>query len=109
MTNGLKISQKQKEKLFSKKIKCPNELNLQKFKIYNKLYNKLRRGAKNIHYDEQFKRYAKNSKQTWSVIREVLGTKKQKDQIPEYFRQNGEFMSENLDIANGFNNFFAGI
>ena len=109
MTNGLKISQKQKEKLFSKKIKCPNELNLQKFKIYNKLYNKLRRAAKKMHYDEQFKRYAKNSKQTWSVIREVLGTKKQKDQIPEFFRQNGEFISEYLDIANGFNNFFAGI
>ena len=78
MTNGLKISQKQKEKLFSKKIKFPNELNLQKFKNYNKLYNKLRRAAIKMYYDEQFKKFAKNSKKTWSVIREVLGTKNRK-------------------------------
>ena len=109
MTSGLKTSQKQKEKLFSKKIKCPSEMNFNKFKIYNTLYNKLRRAAKKIYFGDQFKKYAKNSKQTWSVIREVLGTKKQKDQIPEFFRQNGEFITEYLDIANGFNDFFAGI
>ena len=60
-------------------------------------------------YDNQFKKFAKNSKQTWSVIREILGTKKQKDQIPDFFKQNGELISEYIDIANGFNEFFTGI
>ena len=109
MSYGLKISQKQKEKLFAKKIKHPNENNIAKFKIYNKLYNKLRRAAKKMFYDNQFKKFAKNSKQTWSVIREILGTKKQKDQIPDFFKQNGELISEYIDIANGFNEFFTGI
>ena len=50
-----------------------------------------------------------NSRQTWSVIREVPGTKRQKDQVPDLFRQNGQFISKYLDIANGFNTFFTGI
>ena len=37
MTPGLKISQKTKELLFSKKLKCPNAQNLLKFKDYNKI------------------------------------------------------------------------
>ena len=43
------------------------------------------------------------------MIREVIGSKKQKDQIPDFFRQNGQIISEYLDIANGFNTFFTGI
>ena len=69
ITNGLKVSQKRKELLFAKKLKCPTEVNLQKFKMYNTIYNKLRRAAKRLYYDKQFEKFAKNSKQTWSVIR----------------------------------------
>ena len=39
-------------------------MSILKFKIYNTLYNKLRREAKKIYYDDQFKNYSKNSKQT---------------------------------------------
>ena len=85
MSNGLKISQEQKEKLFAKKLRYPSKSNTDKFKLYNKVYNKLRRAAKKLHYDKQFQEFAINSKQTWSVIREILGTKKQKDQIPDFF------------------------
>ena len=109
MSVGLKVSQTRKEKLFAKKIKHPTPANLHKFKDYNNLYNKLRRAAKKMYYDQQFKQYIKDSKQTWSVIREIIGTKKQKDQIPDFFRNNGQIISEYLDIANGFNNFFTGI
>ena len=51
-----------------------------------------------MYKDNQFKKF-----------REILGTKKQKDQIPEFFKHNGEFISEYIDIANGFNVFFTGI
>ena len=39
-TKGLIISQK--EKLFSKKVRKPTEINSKKFKLYNTIYNKLR-------------------------------------------------------------------
>ena len=109
MSSGLKISQLKKEKLFAKKIKNPSNINIQTFKIYNTIYNKLRRAAKKLYYERQFEKFAKNSKKTWSMVREVIGTKKQKDQIPDFFRENGEIISEYLDIANGFNTFFTGI
>ena len=51
----------------------------------------------------------KNSKQTWSVIMEVLGTSKHKDQIPINFQKNRQVISDCLEIVNGFNGFFAGI
>ena len=73
------------------------------------MYNKLRRSAKKMYYDKQFVKFARNSKQTWSVIREVIGTRKQKDQIPNFFQKNGQIITDSLEIANGFNTFFAGI
>ena len=109
MSQGLKISQKRKEKLFSRKSKCPNKENIDKFQIYNKMYNKLRRAAKKIHYDKQFKKYTRDSKQTWSIIREVIGKKTDKNQIPSYFQSNGQIISDSLEIANEFNKFFAGV
>ena len=70
MTEGLQISQQTKEKLFAKKLKCPSRINIDKFKSYI---------AKKLYYNDQFKRFAQNSKQTWSVIRELIGTKNQKE------------------------------
>ena len=43
------------------------------------------------------------------MIREIIGGKKSKEQIPSYFQDNGEIISDYLEIANGFNNFFANI
>ena len=55
------------------------------------------------------KKFAKDSKQTWSVIREILGTKTDKNQIPTFFQNNSQVISDYLEIANGFNTFVAGI
>ena len=62
-----------------------------------------------MYYEKQFKLFAQNSKQTWSLIREVIGTSKQKEQLPNFFRDNGQIISDTLEIANGFNTFFSGI
>ena len=107
MTKGLMISQKRKEKLFSKKVKKPTDNNKEMFKIYNKVYNKLRRASKKIYYDDQFKTFTKNCKQTWTLIREIIGSKKERSQIPDFFKENGQLIKDNLDIANGFNDFFS--
>ena len=109
MSKGLKISQKRKERLFSRKLRCPNKENVDKFQIYNKIYNKIRRAAKKLYYDKQFKKFTKDSKQTWSLIREVIGKKTDKHQIPKYFQSNGQIISDYLDIANEFNTFFASV
>ena len=62
-----------------------------------------------MYYCKQLAKFSRNSKQTWSVIREVIGTFKQKDQIPNFFQKNGQIITDSLEISNGFNTFFAGI
>ena len=107
MTAGLLISHKQKEKLFAKKVRNPTKSNIESFQCYNNIYSKLRRIAKKLHYDEQFIKFTRNIKQTWSLIREVIGTNRQKDQIPNFFRCNGQILTDYLEITNGFNTFFS--
>ena len=46
-------------------------------------------------------------KQTWSFIKEIIGCKKQKDQLPDFFRCNGEILTDYLEIAYGFNDFYS--
>ena len=106
MSSGIKVSQKRKEKLFAKKIKFPSNENIEKFKVFNKMYCKIRRAAKKMYYNDQFTKFTRDSKKTWSVIREIIGNHKSKEQIPAYFQHNGKIISDYLDIADGFNDFF---
>ena len=96
MTDGLLVSNLQKEKLFTKKVKNPKKYNIESFPIYNRIYSKLRRAAKKMYYNNKFVKFSKNIKQTWSVIREVIGTNKQRDQIPQFFISNGQFINDYL-------------
>ena len=96
MTSGLIISHKQNENLFAKKLKNPSKSNIESFQSYNNIYSKLRRISKPLHYDEQFIKFTRNIKQTWSLIREVIGTNKQKDQIPNFFRCNGQTLTVSI-------------
>ena len=107
MSSGLQISQKHKSKLFAKKVREPTHENIAIFKTYNKMYNKVRRVAKQMYYDEQFKFHCKNMKQTWSFIKEIIGCKTQKDQLPDFFRCNGNILTDYLEIANGFYEFYS--
>ena len=105
----MRVSRKRKEKLFAKKIKNPSELNKSKFQTYNSIYNKLRRAAKKDYFENQFRNFSKNSKKTWAVIRDIIGAKSEKSKIPDYFRTDNNVVTDKLDIANGFNNFFSQI
>ena len=100
---------KKKRTIICKKIKESDRNKFRNIIINNKIYNKLRRAAKKLYFKNQFDKFTKNSKQTWSVIREVIGTSKHKDQIPTFFQKNGQVISDCLEIVNGFNGFFAGI
>ena len=109
MTQGLLISRKHKEKLFTKKLNNPSPNNVTNFKKFNVLYNKLLRLAKKVHYDNKFTEFSKNMRKTWDTIREVIGSTKRRENVPDTFFYNGEFISGADNIAKGFNTFFSGI
>ena len=75
----------------------------------NNLYTKLIRAAKKQYYDDKFTEYSKDMRKTWVTIREVIGTKKHRINIPDFFRNNGELITNCDEIAEGFNEFFSGI
>ena len=54
---------------------------------------------------QNFAKFSKNIKQTWSVIKEIIGSNKLKNQILDFFKDNDQIIKEYLKIANGFNNF----
>ena len=103
------VSRKQKEILFKNKLKCPSNFNSEKFKQYNDLYVKLCRKAKILYFHDKFKEYKTDMKKTWSTINKVLGKEKSKDSLPSFFKSNGNIISGNFEIANGFNDFFSNI
>ena len=109
MSKGLLISRAHKEKLFSKKLHCPSPEKIDKFKKYNIIYKKICGHAKMSFYSGKFKEFSSNSKKTWDTLRDILRTKKRRENIPDFFKNNGKIITESKDIADGFNSFLGGI
>jgi len=109
MSQALLVSRKQKEKLFTKKIRKPCPENVSKFKEYNATYTHLVRAARKKYYSDKFNEYSNDSKKTWQTINSVLGRSKKTHNIPDLFNSNGKVLSGASEIANGFNDFFANI
>ena len=50
-----------------------------------------------------------NMKKTWQILNNCINKNKQVSSLPKCFKANNKELSENKDIANGFNNFFANV
>ena len=108
-TEAILISRRQKDKLFKTKLKQPSYTNIDRFKNYNKVYQKVCRAAKFKHYHDRFEESAGNIKAIWDNIRLAMGSKGNKGNYPSYFNDNGNLLRDPKDIADGFNKFFATI
>ena len=109
MSKRLLISSKTKNKLFSKKTKIPSKENGNNFKNFNILFNKCKQAAKKSYFSKQFNIYKDNIKQTWSLIRDVIGSQsKNRENLPNFFRQKQDILTFLKTIADGFNEFFCG-
>jgi hypothetical protein len=76
---------------------------------YNSIYTKLIRKARHDYYKEKFREFSKDGRKTWQTINEVLGRKKCINDIPNCFVSNEKVISGDLEIAEGFNDFFVNI
>jgi hypothetical protein len=76
MTSGLLTSRRAKIELLKKSLNDPTELNLQRYKIYRNLYNKLIRIAKRNHTNEMLTKNKKNPKKTWEILNDLTGKSK---------------------------------
>ena len=53
--------------------------------------------------------YKNNIKMTWSILNQLTGRSKQRENLPDVFSHQGKSFTGNREIANGFNNFFTGV
>ena len=113
MTSGLLKSMKTKEKLYISTLKFRNSVHinekLSKYKSYLHVYNKTIKLAKNIHWKNTFANAKSDIKQTWNNIRYILNKKGNTNNFPQEFLYNGSKLSNEYDIASGFNEFFTNI
>ena len=109
MTSGLLLSRKNKQHLYSRKTLSPTEHNIYRFNSFLKIYKQLCRSAKTNFYANKIKKFKNDSRKSWETIREVLGTIKDKSQVPDFFIENHEIIKGDLNIADGFNKFFSEI
>ncbi len=108
-TSGLLTSSINKSKLFSVKLHDPTEVNIQKYKRFNNLYNKLLRTMKILYYRKTLEENKNNSKKCWAILKQALGKMSDKSSYPQAFSINNTSISDRSQIAEGFNNFFSNI
>ena len=106
MTQGLLVSRQSKIKLHKISIQSPNSSNIERYKKFRNLYNTVMRASKKMYFEKNLNLAKKNPKQSWQLIKEAIGDKKQSKNINEIL-VDGANITDPLQIANSFNKFFA--
>jgi exonuclease III len=109
MTEGLIQSSLNKSKLMRAKLRKPTDLNINKYKEYNKNYKKVLRKMKEKYYSDQLEAAKYDMKKTWSILRMAMHMDRNQSIPPEYFNINNIQIKDKKEIVNRFNNFFANI
>jgi hypothetical protein len=108
MTTGLLISRKNKETLHKKSLVCPSAQNVQAYKSYRNLYNKLIRISTKLTLSEAINLNSKNPKKTWDILREVTTGHSNQVQIDK-ITVNNELVVDPKQISEEFNKFFSNV
>ena len=106
VTQGLLTSSRNKVKLLNKKLVNPISQNITRYKIYNNIYNKLRRQLKFNYYTHLLEEYKFNIKRTWVSLNKAIGREKDKAKFPDIFQINKQHETDKTKIAEGFNKYF---
>ena len=85
------------------------EVRSNNLKTFNKILKNSIRVAKKDFFKSRFERYKNDIKKTWITINGILNRHKKRNKFPEYFKINGETVSDKTVIANSLNSFFTNI
>ena len=109
ITKGLVQSSITKSKLHLIKLKQPTDTNINRYKTFCQLYNRLLRITKANYYNEQLEAAKFNMKETWSILRSAMNKVNNKCALPEYFNEGNKILTDKKEIVEQFNTFFANI
>jgi hypothetical protein len=108
MTRGLLISRNNMKILHRTSLAFPTAENVQKYKNFKTLYQRILRAAKKLYFTSKLEDNAKNPKKTWETLNEILGKQKNMDTVDK-INIAGIPESDPSKIANQFNQFFTTI
>jgi len=106
MTGGLLVSRATKLKLHKISILDSSPTNIQKYKTYRNLFNKILRASKKTYFESSLFNARKNPKKTWSIMKEALNINSNPHKIQKII-SDGSSTSNPTEIAACFNKFFA--
>ena len=105
LTDALKNSIKNKNKLYVKQLKEPTAENINNYKHYKTELNRLMKVMERNHYQELLQANKNNTRKTWSIIKEVIN-KKTQNRSPVHFKLGDRLISDKTLIASKFNQYF---
>ena len=109
-TKGLAKSSKRKQDLYEKFLKKRNLETETAYKTYKSLFEKLKKNAKRLYYQNKLKNCEGNIKSMRKIMKEIVGKSKIKQtNFPKCLLINKKEITDKMEIANKFNEFFANI
>ena len=108
ITPGIKISIRQKNKLYKAYHIAPFLYNKIKYKRYKNVLNNIIKLSKRHYFNLKLEENKSNMKETWRILKEVIGVPN-KSSISSTFLINGETVTDTNKIVNCFNDFFVNI
>jgi len=107
MTQGLLVSRITKLKLYKIQTANPSAINIDNYKNYRNLYNKILRASRKMYFVGGLENAKRNPKKTWSLLKEALNLQSNNNTIQK-LTINGNSTIIPSEIATGFNEHFAG-
>ena len=107
--SGILTSSINKEKLLRKKVNKPNPEIEKAYRVYCRLFNKIKRAAKTKHFTKILEERKYSIKETWTLLRQAIYKQKECFKLPQTFSVKGEEISNSTFIAEEFYICFAEI
>ena len=94
VTKGFLTSSRTKAKLLKTKLKSPSDLNIQRYKTFIQVYNKVKKNLKISYYKNVLEKNKSSMKNTWSILKQAIGKQNKKSNIPQTLKVNNKNMSD---------------
>ena len=113
MTKGILTSLRNKNKLYKNIFKCNTERNKiikeNQYKNYRNILNRTMKTAKQLYWKNNFESNKNNMKATWKSINMIIAKTNNKNDFPDYFIHEEKTLTNDKDVANGFNSYFSSV
>ena len=80
-----------------------------KYKNYKNKLTRILRNCEKDYFDKLLVEQKNNIKGTWNILNSIIGKKKSSNAYPEIFKHKNKIFKTDIEISNGFNDFFVNV